>query len=41
MRNLYSVTKSQQAVRDLVEAIQDLTGNMPPLGQPKVAQSPL
>jgi hypothetical protein len=29
--NLYSVTKSQQAVRDLVKAMRDLTGNMPPL----------
>ncbi len=31
MCNLYSVTKSQQAVRDLVKAIRDLTGNMPSL----------
>jgi hypothetical protein len=31
MCNLYSVTKSQQAVRDLAKAIRDLTGNMPPL----------
>src|SRR5882757_9105492 len=29
MCNLYSVTKSQQAVRDLMRAIRDLTGNMP------------
>jgi putative SOS response-associated peptidase YedK len=29
--NLYSVTKSQQAIRDLVKAIRDLTGNMPPM----------
>ena len=31
MCNLYSVTKSQQAIRDLVKAIRDLTGNMPSL----------
>ena len=31
MCNLYSVTKSQQAVRDLVKAIRDLAGNMPSL----------
>jgi len=31
MCNLYSVTKSQQAIRDLVKAIRDLTGNVPPL----------
>ncbi len=31
MCNLYSVTKSQQAVSDLVKAIRDLTGNMPSL----------
>ena len=31
MCNLYSVTKSQQAIRDLVKAIRDLTGNLPPL----------
>jgi hypothetical protein len=29
--DLYSVTKSQQAIRDLVKAIRDITGNMPPL----------
>jgi hypothetical protein len=29
--NLNSVTKSQQAVRDLVKAMRDLTGNMPSL----------
>lgn len=31
MCNLYSVTRSQQAIRDLVKAIRDLTGNMPSL----------
>jgi putative SOS response-associated peptidase YedK len=31
MCNLYSLTKSQQAVRDLVKAMVDRTGNMPPL----------
>jgi putative SOS response-associated peptidase YedK len=31
MCNLYSLTKSQQAICDLVKAIRDLTGNMPPL----------
>jgi len=31
MCNLYSITKSQQAVRDLVKAIRDVTGNLPPL----------
>jgi putative SOS response-associated peptidase YedK len=31
MCNLYSMTKSQQAVRDLVKALRDLTGNLPPL----------
>jgi putative SOS response-associated peptidase YedK len=31
MCNLYSVTKSQQAIRDLVKAIRDITGNMPTL----------
>jgi len=31
MCNLYSVTKSQQVIRDLVKAIRDLTGNMPSL----------
>jgi putative SOS response-associated peptidase YedK len=47
MCNLYSVTKSQQAVRDLVKAIRDLTGNMPSLpaifpngGAPVVREAP-
>ena len=31
MCNLYSMTKSQQAIRDLVNAMRDLTGNLPPL----------
>src|ERR1043166_3938611 len=31
MCNLYSVTKSQDAIRQLVKAIRDLTGNLPPL----------
>jgi putative SOS response-associated peptidase YedK len=31
MCNLYSVTKSQQAIRDLVKAMRDLAGNMPPM----------
>jgi hypothetical protein len=29
--NLYSVTKGQQAIRDLTRAMNDRTGNMPPL----------
>jgi hypothetical protein len=33
MCNLYSITKSQQAIRDLVKAIRDITGNLPPLAQ--------
>ena len=31
MCNLYSMTTSQAAIRDLVRAIRDLTGNLPPL----------
>ena len=31
MCNLYSVTSTQQAIRDLVKAIRDLTGNLPSL----------
>jgi hypothetical protein len=31
MRNLYSITKGQQAIRDLAGAMRDLTGNMPML----------
>jgi hypothetical protein len=31
MCNLYSVTKSQQAIRELVRAIRDVTGRLPPL----------
>jgi putative SOS response-associated peptidase YedK len=31
MCNLYSLTKSQQAICDLGKANRDLTGNMPPL----------
>jgi hypothetical protein len=31
MCNLYSITKSQQAIRDLAKAMRDMTGNMPPL----------
>jgi putative SOS response-associated peptidase YedK len=31
MCNLYSMTKSQQAIRDLAKAMRDLTGNLPPL----------
>jgi putative SOS response-associated peptidase YedK len=29
--NLYSMTESQQAIRDLVRAMKDRTGNLPPL----------
>src|SRR5271168_1028148 len=29
--NLYSITKGQQAIRDLADAMQDRTGNLPPL----------
>jgi len=29
--NLYSMTKSQAAVRELGKAMRDLTGNLPPL----------
>jgi hypothetical protein len=31
MCNLYSVTKGQQAIRDLADAMSDRTGNLPPL----------
>jgi Uncharacterized conserved protein len=31
MCNLYSMTKGQQAIRDLTRAMQDRTGNLPPL----------
>jgi putative SOS response-associated peptidase YedK len=31
MCNLYSITKSQAAIRELVRAMRDLTGNLPPL----------
>jgi putative SOS response-associated peptidase YedK len=31
MCNLYSVTKGQQAIRDLTRAMRDTTGNMPPM----------
>src|SRR5277367_502094 len=31
MYNLYAVTKGQQAIRDLADAMQDRTGNLPPL----------
>jgi hypothetical protein len=31
MRNLYSVTKGQSAVRDLFAAKHDRSGNLPPL----------
>ena len=31
MCNLYAVTKSQQAIRDLTRAMTDRTGNLPPL----------
>jgi putative SOS response-associated peptidase YedK len=31
MCNLYSMTKPQQAIRDLVPAVKDVTGNLPPL----------
>ena len=31
MCNLYSVTKGQQAIRDLTRAMSDRTGNLPPL----------
>ena len=31
MCNLYSMTRSQTAVRELVKAIRDLTGNLPPM----------
>jgi hypothetical protein len=29
--NLYSVTKGQQAIRELAGAMRDRTGNLPPL----------
>jgi hypothetical protein len=29
--NLYSVTKGQQAIRELARAMRDWTGNLPPL----------
>jgi hypothetical protein len=31
MCNLYSITKGQQAIRDLAGAMRDLTGNLPML----------
>jgi hypothetical protein len=31
MCNLYSITKGQQAIRDLAGAMRDLTGNLPSL----------
>jgi hypothetical protein len=31
MCNLYSITKGQQAIRDLASALRDLTGNNPML----------
>jgi hypothetical protein len=31
MCNLYSITKGQQAIRDLARAMGDNAGNMPPL----------
>ncbi len=31
MCNLYSVTKGQQAIRELTRAMLDTTGNLPPL----------
>jgi putative SOS response-associated peptidase YedK len=31
MCNLYSVTKGQQAIRDLTRAMRDTTGNLPPM----------
>lgn len=31
MCNLYSMTKGQQAIRDLARALRDTTGNLPPL----------
>ncbi len=31
MCNLYSLTKGQQAIRDLSRAMRDMTGNLPPL----------
>ena len=31
MCNLYSVTKGQQAIRELARAMRDRTGNLPPL----------
>jgi putative SOS response-associated peptidase YedK len=47
MCNLYSMTKGQAAIRELVRAMNDQTGNMPPLpgilpdyGAPIVAEGP-
>jgi putative SOS response-associated peptidase YedK len=31
MCNLYSVTKGQQAIRELTRAMHDTTGNLPPM----------
>ncbi len=31
MCNLYSITRSQQAIRDLYRVMADRTGNLPPL----------
>jgi hypothetical protein len=49
MCNLYSITKGQKAITDLVSAMRDLTGNMPPLptarhrwcGRPLMASWPI
>jgi putative SOS response-associated peptidase YedK len=47
MCNLYSMTKSQTAIRELARAMVDRTGNMPPLpgifpdyGAPIVREGP-
>jgi hypothetical protein len=34
MCNLYSITKGQQAIRDLAGAMRDLTGNLPMMPGP-------
>ena len=31
MCNLYSITKSQDAIRDFTKAVRDITGNLPPM----------
>jgi len=40
MCNLYSVTKGQQAIRELVKAVRDLTDNLPLLPALRASKPP-